>query len=805
MAKLYDKSNYGYPDQLAPDEEKETMHYGNQVANFIQDEWFTKDAVTARFYDNREDFERLRNYARGEQDVTKYKRELAVDGDLSYLNLDWEPVPVIPKFVDLIVNGIQDKIWDVTAYAQDEKATVKRKEDLAIIKGEMEKREELLAIQQQTGVEVFENDPDQLPQNAEELEVYTQLNYKQKVEVAAETAISQILAQNRWDEIRRRVTRDITEIGIGCAKHTFDPQKGVYIQYVDPADIVHSYSEDPNFGDLSYIGEVKRINVSDIVQMFPDLSMEQIEKIKQAGARHYDYNGISYENIQTERDEAREANHAEVMFFSWKTIRRNIHKIREKRNGGRVAVKRDSSFEGPKTDDANFSKAERMEEVIYSGVKVLGGGDELLLSWAMEKNMVRPKNSTSDVVLPFVLSAPNYYKGRYDSMVKRITGYADMIQLTYLKIQQVVQKVVPPGVAINADAMVDIDLGNGTSYNPKEALNLFFQTGSMVFRTADSEGDPTRNNIPIQELPGSQGVQLQSLIQGQAYWYDQIRLATGINEARDASDPDPRALVGVQKMLAANSNVCTRHILDAKLMITKKIAECAVMRMQDVLEFHPLRENFKMNIGKLNTAIIDSLDGLHLHDFGIFLELEPDDEDRAKLDQNILQAQSNGQIHLDDVIDIQKIKNLKLANQVLKLRRKRKHEEDLQIQQEQAKAQGEAQQQVAQAAEQAKQQTLQMSAQIEQQKAQAEMQAHVAKLKAEMEFEKEILMLKHELQMQILGSEQTHATKENKQAQGADMKKEQLKGTGAGTGGTGLSSKANTIDNKIKGSGYLQQ
>ena len=798
-------NNLGYPDQLAPDSEKGTMGYGQQWGNFIEQEWFTKDSGVARFYDNRQDIGRLRAYARGEQDVSKYKRELAVDGDLSYLNLDWEPVPVIPKFVDLIVNGIQDKLWDVTAYAQDEKATVKRKEDIAILKAEMEKKEELMAIQETTGVNVFENDPDLLPKNTEELDIFTKLNYKQKVEIAAETAIEQILASNRYDETRRRVTRDITEIGIGAVKHCFDPQKGVVVDYVDPADIVHSYSEDPNFGDLSYFGEVKRLNISDIMQMFPDLSTDQIEKIKAAGARHYDHHGIEYDNIATERDEERQANHAEVLYFSVKTIRRNIHKIRTKRSGGKVAVKRDETFMGPKTADADFKKAERLEEVIYSGFKVVGGDEDLLLKWELEKNMVRPKQSTSDVNLPLIMAAPNYYKGRYDSMVKRITGYADMIQLTYLKIQQVVQKVVPPGIAINADAMIDIDLGNGTSYNPREALNLFFQTGSMVFRTADTEGDPTRGQLPIQELPGSQGVQLQSLIQAQAYWYDQIRLATGINEARDASDPDPRALVGVQKMLAANSNVCTRHILDSKLMITRKVAEACVMRMQDVLEFHPLKENFKMSIGKVNTAVIDSLDGLHLHDFGIFLELEPDDEDRAKLDQNILQAQSNGQIHLDDVIDIQKIKNLKLANQVLKLRRKQKHEEDLQIQQQQAQAQGEAQAQVAQAAAQAKQQEMQAQAQMEQQKIQMEQQAHIAKLQAEMEFEKSILMLKHELQMQILGSEQTHATQENKQAQGADMKKEQLKGTGAGTGGTGLSSKANTIDNKIKGSGYLQQ
>ena len=801
----HDQSNYGFPDVAAPWGEKKSMMYGNKVATFIEQEWFNRNAGLSKFYDTREEFERLRLYSRGAQNTAKYKRELAVDGDLSYLNLDWEPVPVIPKFVDLIVNGIHDKIWDVTAFAQDAIATNKRKDDLDTLRAEMANKEQLMELQEQTGVGMFENDPESLPENNEELEIFTQLNYKQKVEIAAETVISQVFAQNEYDETRRRIARDVTEIGVGAVKHCFDTNKGVVLEYVDPADIIHSYSEDPNFNDIYYHGEVKRININDLLQMFPDLPADKLRTIRQVGASHFDSHGIGYDQIQTEQDEKREANKCEVLFFSWKTVRSEIHKIRENRMGGQKAVKRDESFEGPKTDDANFKKTQRMEEVIFSGVKIVGGGDDMLLKWELEKNMVRPKSSTTDVIMPICIVAPNFYKGRHDSMVKRVTKYADMIQLTYLKIQQIIQKVVPPGIYVDADGLAEIDLGNGTSYDPREALNMFFQTGSIIGRSTTSEGDRNPGAVPIQELPGSQGVQLNSLIQTQAYWYDQIRLATGINEARDAGDPDPRALVGVQKMLAANSNVCTRHILDATLMLTKKLGEAVSLRMQDVLEYHPLAESFKMSIGKVNTNIIKSLDNLHLHDFGIFLELEPDEEEKQFLEQNIQQALQQQMIHLDDAIDVRQIKNLKLANQVLKMRRKKKAQEDQEIQAAQAEAQGQAQVQAAQAAAQAKQQELQIAAQFDAQKMQAETQAHIAKLQAEMEFEKQILMLKHSLQMQILGSEQSHESQENNTARSTDMAKEQMKGGGAGTGGIGLSTKANTIDSKIKGSGYLQQ
>lgn len=802
MAIFNDVSSAGFPDQTASDADKNTTLYGNQVANFIANEWFYRDAGVAKFYDNREEMERLRLYARGSQNTAKYKRELAVDGDLSYLNLDWEPVPVIPKFVDLITNGIQDRLWDIRAYAQDEAATNQRKTDLKVLQGEMKRKQDLMQLQQQTGVEMFENDPNNLPESDEELEIFSQLKYKQRVEIAAETAINQVFDMNRYDQLRNRMNRDLTEIGMAVSKHSFDPSKGVAIEYVDPADMIYSYTTDPEFGDMYYAGEIKRVNIKDLLQMFPDLTEEQLIRIRQAGASHYDTHGIGYEQVQTERDDKREANYAEVLFFCWKTVRSSVYKMKEKPNGGTVAVKRDDQFQGPKSSDAKFFKSERVEEVVYIGTKVLGD-DELLLKWEIEKNMVRPKASTHEVVMPFVISAPNWHRGRHDSMVKRITKYADMIQLTYLKIQQVLQKVVPPGVGINADALAEIDLGNGTAYDPREALNMFFQTGSVIYRTMDSEGAPLGNQLPITELPGSQGVQLQSLIGAQSYWYDQIRLATGINEARDASDPDPRALVGVQKMLAANSNVATRHILDSSLLITKKLAEAIALRMQDVLEYHPLKENFKMSIGRVNTAVLESLDGMHLHDFGIFMELEPDEEQKQFLEQNIQQALSQQMIHLDDAIDVRQIRNLKLANQMLKIRRQKKFKTDQEAQMKQQEAAAQSNGQAAQQAEQAKQQTLQMQIQADQAKEQAQTDNHIRKLEAEKEMEKEILQHKFELDMQMKKVDLDAAALQNDKNNMASEKQAKMKAGGGG--GQNLGSKANTIDGKIKGRGFLQQ
>ena len=794
--------DYGIPEQNAPDSFKATDTYGNQVANYILGEWFYGNGGGSRFYDSREEFNRLRLYARGQQNTAKYKRELAVDGDLSFLNLDWEPVPIIPKFVDLVVNKKQDRVFDVTAKAMDTVSTEKKQHDFKVLETEMKNKEQLAELQQATGVNMFENDPNSLPESQAELEIYMSLNYKQLAEIAAETTVEYVFESNNYNNLKRRLTRDIVEVGMACARNDFDPQKGVIIDYVDPADLIYSYTEDPDFSDAYYFGEVKRVTVADMVQMFPHMTPEEVQRARQSGASHFDTFGIEYDQVQQENSELREANKVELLFFSWKATHRDIHKIRTNKKGGLKAIKRDESFEGPKTKEAEFEKTERVEEVVYQGVKVIGD-DSLLLKWELQKNMVRSKSSDLNAHMPFVVSAPNYYKGLQDSLVKRITKYADMIQLTYLKIQQVVQRTVPPGLYIDMDGLAELDMGDGSFYSAKDAINMFFQTGSIVGRSLTKDGDPNRGSVPIQELPGSQGQQLQSLIGAQQYYLEQIRAVTGINEAIDATSPDPKTLVGVQDQQIINSNTATRHILDGILSLTKRTADAVVLRMQDVFQYHPLAENFARSVGRTNSLVIKELGKLHLKDFGIFIDLEPDEVQKQFLEQNIQQALQQQLINIDDAIDVRQIKNLKLANQVLKLARKKKAQDDSQRQQQEFQAQSEAQTQTAMQVKQAEAEIMQMKAKIEMESAQFATQMKTQELAAEMEFEKEILMLKQQLQKELLTMEQANENIQNEKNNQATQKREELKNSPSNTGGIGIASKSNTIDRQIKGKGLL--
>tara|TARA_R110000737_G_scaffold335835_1_gene354884 strand:- start:244 stop:1131 length:888 start_codon:yes stop_codon:yes gene_type:complete len=252
-----------------------------------------------------------------------------------------------------------------------------------------------------------------------------------------------------------------------------------------------------------------------------------------------------------------------------------------------------------------------------------------------------------------------------------------------------------------------------------------------------------------------------------------IRDVTGLNEARDGSLPDKNALVGIQKMAAANSNTATRHILQAGLQITQEVAESLSLRISDILEYSPTKDAFIQAIGAHNVATLEEIKGLHLYDFGIFIELMPDEEEKAMLENNIQMALQQKNIELEDAIDLREIKSIKLANQLLKIRRKQKEEKDKTLQRENIQAQAQANQQSAQAAaqmdmqkEQAKSQGLM---QLEQMRAQLDSQ----KQTQEVEFKKQLMEIEFQYNMKLRSMEVS--TKESQETKKEDRKDERTK------------------------------
>jgi len=731
-----------FPSQVVSDVEKMSYDYGLKVAKAIEAEWFHTERGSNRYRTNHNNYHNLRLYARGEQSIQKYKDELSINGDLSYLNLDWKPVPIIPKFVDIVVNGIAERTYDIKAYSQDPYGVSKRTKYMESILKDMRTQELAEFADQQFGIDIRENKKQELPGSEEELKLHMQLTYKQAVEVAEEQALSVLFEGNDYELTKKRFYYDLTVLGIGAVKTSFNTSEGVTIDYVDPADLVYSYTESPYFDDIYYVGEVKNIPVNELAKQFPHLSQEDLEDI----IKNKSYKQANYQNNAYNSKEE-DNNKVQVLYFNYKTYMNEVYKVKETGTGADKILAKDDNFNPPEDSD-NFGKLHRSIECLYDGAIILGS--DKLLKWEMAKNMMRPKSDFTKVKMNYAIVAPRMYKGRIESLVQRVTGFADMIQLTHLKLQQVLSRMVPDGVYLDADGLAEIDLGNGTNYNPQEALNMFFQTGSVIGRSFTSEGDMNPGKVPIQEITsGSGGNKMQALIGNYNYYLQMIRDTTGLNEARDGSMPDKNALVGVQKLAAANSNTATRHILQSGLYLTKEIAECLSLRISDILEYSPTADAFIQAIGAHNVATLEEMSSLHLYDFGIFIELAPDEEEKALLENNIQVAVAQQAIDLEDAIDLREIKNIKLANQLLKIRRTKKQERDQMMQQQnmqmQAQTNMQTQQASAQMEVQKNQAKAQADAQLEQMKAQIESQ----KMQQEVAHKKELMQIEFEMNMRL--------------------------------------------------------
>ena len=749
--------NSSFPSQVVSDEEKKSFEYGVQVGRAIEGEWFHGGRSGNRFATNWNKYHNLRLYARGEQPIQKYKDELSINGDLSYLNLDWKPVPVISKFVDIVVNGMSEKQYKINAYAQDPSSLKERTNYAENLLRDIVAQEDIQILRDTIGVDTanFKGKTD-LPETPEDVSLYMQLKYKPSIEIAEEEAINNTLAKNKFELVRRRLNYDLAVLGIAAVKTDWNKAEGVVVDYCDPAKMVWSYTEDPNFEDIYYVGEVKSITIPELKKQYPFISEEELDRISKMGNRSdYVVGWNDYDD-----------NTVQVLYFEYKTYMNQVFKIKHTANGLEKAIEKTDSFNPPEAD--TFKKVSRTIEVLFTGAKILGY--DQMIDWKLSENMTRPKSDTTKVCMNYSIAAPRMYKGRIESTVSKITGFADMINITNLKIQQVMSKLVPDGVYLDIDGLAEVDLGNGTSYNPQEALNMYFQTGSILGRSLTQEGDMNRGKVPIQELSSSNGQsKLAALINTYQYYLQMIRDVTGLNEARDGSAPMEDTLVGLQKLAANASNVATRHILQSSLYLIARTCENISLRISDSVEFALTDQSLRRAISSFNVGTLEEISSLHLHDFGIYLELEPEEEEKAQLEQNIQASIKMGGIDIEDAIDIRQINNLKLANEVLKQKRKKRLEREQQQQQSniqmQAQANAEAAEKAAMAEAQKQQILTQEKISIEQAKSQFEIQ----RLQTEAEIKRGLMQAEFDFNMQLA---QVRANAEGQKEQDIEDRKD---------------------------------
>tara|TARA_R110002020_G_scaffold182743_10_gene378491 strand:- start:1509 stop:3971 length:2463 start_codon:yes stop_codon:yes gene_type:complete len=745
--KLFGKSGQsvnGYPNPLATPEEKEKKEYGLQYIKRMYHEWKDNSQINTESKQSR--YAKARSYAHGSQSVGKYKDLLDMEGDTSYLNLDWTPVNIVPKFLDLIVNELSNQDYEVLANAIDPLADTTREKDKLQMFASMMIEPGLEQLSNVTGYDVTQKG--YVPRTQEELDIHMMLNYKQASEIAMEKGVKFVMEINDYDSIKKSIIRDLLVCGTGACKTYIDPNQSVKLKYVDPTNLITSFANSEDYNDIQHAGEVYTMTIGELKRIAGDqLSEADYEKIatEYSGKNNNDKspNFESYLNqFQDEHDYDKfRVSVVDAEFFSVNEL-----KYEKKKNafGGYSVRKKSGDYKKPKKTKLDRELIKTSVKVVYSGKWIVG--TDYLINYGLAKNMMRNKSNLTETKLSYVIYSPGIYKMVNKSMVERMIPFADQIQLAHLKLQQVMAKARPKGAAFELGSLENVSKGDGGHFTPLELQEIYDQTGNIYYRALDDNGQPT-SSIPIQELENGIGGDMTKLISIYAHNLQMIRDVTGVNEAREGAKPPSEALVGVQKLQLMASNNATKNINDGYLSITKRVAQCICLRLQDILQSKSKFNSYRNALGRSTMAMFDINKDVTLHEYGIILDVAPDEDERMQLEQNMQMSLAQKELRLEDVISIRKIKNMKLANQVLMFRRKKYQEEEEKKAKEAQIQNGELQKQAAEQQSQLKMQETGQMAQVEAATIQAKAQAELVRLDAEFKLKNQFDEAQHQRRM----------------------------------------------------------
>jgi hypothetical protein len=685
-------NNHGYPNALASEEQKATHEYGLQYFRSMYQDWAGENNVLLE--SRRLRWQEARDYAGGKQNVQQYKDLLSVQGDQSYINLDWSIVPILPKFIDIVVNSLTNADYYVKATAIDPTATDKRKEDELRMKTSMLMNDFFMEIEAISGMPLSQ-DSTYKPYDQDDLELYMQLTYKQAVEIAIEQGLQLAMSINDWTEIAKRVIRDLVVIGTGAVKTEVD-HRGVIIRYVDPMYLVTTYSDDNDFTNISHAGEVKRITLSALkAEAGNQLEEWQYEKIardyagKHGNAKKFRtvpmVTGTGYEYYEYD------SFLVDVLDAQFIVPNEITHEKKYNAYGGYSVNKRKAGYKPPKKSKHKREVIITSYECKYVGKMIVG--TDMIFDYKKAPNQVRAKSALHKTKLDYIIYAPNIDFMKNQSLCERMVPFANQIQLVHLKLQHLIAKARPKGMALEVGSLENVPKGKGQTFKPLELQEIYDQTGNYYFRVLDDEGNPSSAR-PITELEGGVGRSLGEMLGLYNQYLQQMRDVSGVNEARDGNVPSKDSVVGVAKLNLLASNNATRAINDAYLNIMRRMSESSILMIQDLVKYHKPYQGYVHAIGEMNMSAIEVTRDVSLHEFGIMIEPEPNEEDKAYLEQNIQASLTEKELRIEDAQMIRDIKNVKLANQMLILRRK-KYAEDRQAEAEAAAQYNAQQNQVA--------------------------------------------------------------------------------------------------------------
>jgi len=737
----------GFPDPLADYSAKQDKSYGLQYAKAIYEQWGQSSDTHSLYGRRNKIFTRSRDYANGTQDTTIYKQLLnslgPEKGDGSLLNLDYTPVPILPKFVKIVMNKILSRDPYPNLESIDPISSSEKNKKKDRIKMQVQARKELQALKEQSGV-VLDMDPDEIPETMEEAEMFMDTNIKTDAEVAAQVATNMTLSwANFNDTTFRRAVKDLVALGMAVVKRSNDPNKGIELEYVDPVHFVHSYTEDPNFGDIVYAGHIKRIPIQELKRLAGDqLTEEEYKEIANKVKDKYNndstrFNSSHYDDRFMRTIYGYDEYMVEVLDFEFISIDTMHFEEKESRFGNIGFY-----FKGMKHKAKNngvFDRKPHKMDVgcVYSGSFVIG--TESVFGYGKSTNVPKNLHDLSRATLSYSVVATNIRRMMPKSLVESCTGFADMLQLTHLKIQQAIAKAKPDGLIIDIEGLENVQLGKGGELEPLEIHDIYEQTGVFYYRSKNPEGG--FQNPPVREI-GNQIRNIQELVALYNHYLQLIRDTSGINESMDGTTPKGEMLVGVQQNAIAQGNNALYDITHSSMLLYKRVCSDVVKCLQIVPAESVLYRIYENAIGETNMGVLNSFRNLSMYNFGVKVVKEMEDKDREFLEQNIQMAIQQGQIDLEDAMAVRSLKDVNQAERLLIIRRKKRMQEQQQMAAQNSQMQAQQAQQAAMAASQAKQQELQMESQLKQQEIQLKGQMDMQLMQLEHQMRKEIEMIK---------------------------------------------------------------
>ena len=733
-----------FPNPFASPEEKATRDYGRKYKNAIELQWELR-ANSDSFYMNRtKEFEINRDYAAGRQSTDIYKTILDSlnnnDNDKTLLNLDWRPVPIVPKYVNIVVNKTLDRKPRPNLEAVDPVSLTDKDKKRARLKA-LAKNKELVQMAEQAGLKT-DIPSNEIPDTTEEAEIFAETSLKTNAEIAAELAASITLEWNDFDEILlRRFVRDLVEIGMAVPMRYNDPTYGIVEKYIDPSIFIHSYTEDQFFRDITYAGHVEKITISELKRIVTDnVNEDEWKKIANTYKGRYSnkVDKFGWANQNSVEPVARypyDEYLIDVIFFQFKTVETQYFEEKENKYGNKGFYKKGAEYKAPKKSIFERKPYKMDYEVTYSGIGVIGHDN--VFNYCKDQNMPRNMHDISRTNMRYFPVAIELRNMLPSGIPSKIRGFADQLQLTHLKWQQALAKVKADGFAINQSKLENVTYG-GKIINPLDIMDIFEKTNVLLYR--DEEIDGARGGSPIIPLPQRAEV-FMHLANTYNHYIRMIQDATGVNDALDASSPKGEQLVGVREQAIQAGNNATYDIVIAMKHLYGKVVQDIVKCLQVLPRDSALYAVYEKAIGTVNMKVLNDFKDLPMSNFGVTVSLDMDEMQRAYLEQNIQISLSKGELDIEDALAIRELRNIDQAERLLVIRRKRRIERQQQMQLQNIQAQAEANAQAAQATSQAEAQLEQVRTQLAIAKMQEEHKLKLEEIDREYAYKVQIEMI----------------------------------------------------------------